>query len=105
MLVHAFITTIRASPKPTIFSLLHGFDEIFANFVRRSLLVTLLRKNNSFQLFLVPVGGCLLPLLLLFLISGVLVKVLLFRFPLDRQVVRKLALPTLLAVALLVVLT
>ncbi len=100
MLVHALVATVGANPEPTVFAVFDGRDKELADLVCGTLLVALLGQDNGPQLFLVPVCRRLLLLGFLFVFSLVCVKVLLLRLALHRQVVSKLALFALFAVAL-----
>lgn len=101
MLVHALVAAVGADPEPSILAILNGLDKVLAHLLRRRLLVALLGQDHLAQLLLVPVGRRLLLLLLTLLFSGVGVQVPLLRLALEREVVGKLALLALLAVALL----
>jgi hypothetical protein len=104
--VHAFIASIGTSPEPTVLLVLDGLDEVLADLLGSCLQVPMLAKDDVAQLLLVPaVHGILLLILLLgFLgIAGVGVEILLGGLALETHVMAELALPALLAVALLVV--
>lgn len=102
MLVHALIAAIRTRPKPTVFAVLDRLDEVLAHLVRRRFRVAVLGHDHLAQLLLVPVLHpiFLLPLLVRF--PRVLIQILLLSLPLHRQVVRELALLSLLAIPLFV---
>lgn len=104
MLIHALITSIGAGPEPAILLVLDGLNEVLANLLGSRARVPMLAENNIAQLLLIPVvyGIRLLRLLLSSLgITRIGVEILLGSLPLGIQVVTELALPALLAVALL----
>lgn len=106
MLIHALITSIGAGPEPAILLVLDGLNKVLANLLGCRTGISVLAENNLAQLLLVPVvdGIRLLRLLLRSLnIPGIGVEVLLGGFPLDVRIVTELALPALLAMALLIV--
>lgn len=105
MLVHALITSIRASPEPAILLVLDRLDKVLADLVCSGTGVAVLAEYNAAQLLLVPVLhsiGLLLLFLRLLGITRVRVQILLGRLALDVQVMAELALATLVATALLV---
>lgn len=55
MFIHAFITSIRTRPKPTVLPFLDGLNEIFANFVGRRFRVSVFTQDDLSQFLLVPV--------------------------------------------------
>ena len=105
MLVHALVTTIGASPEPSIFLVLDSFDEKLADLLGRCSGVPVLVKNNAAKLLFIPIiHGILLLFLFLILlnISGIGVEILLGSLALHIRVVTKFTLTALFAVALLV---
>lgn len=101
MLILALITSIRTDPEPAVLSVLNGLDKELAHLIRRRLLVTLLAQYHSRQLLGVPVRARLGLLLLLLLLPVIGIQVPLLRLALNGQIVAKLALLSLFAVALL----
>lgn len=102
MLVHALITSVRASPEPAILLVLHRLDKVLADLVGGRTRVTVLAQHDTAQLLLVPLVHSIRLLLLLLVLTRIGVEILLGRFALDVHVVTELALPTLVAAALLV---
>lgn len=81
MLVHAFITSVRASPEPTVLAILDGLNKVLANLVRGGLGVAMLAHDHIPQLLLVPISHIILLLRLFLLLlvdfSGISVQRLL----------------------------
>jgi len=102
MLIHALISSVRTSPEPSILLILDRLDEVFAYFIRRRLRIPMLTQHHLAQLLLIPIVHAILLLVLLLLLSTICVQTLLLCLALDRQIVTKLALPTLVAVAFFV---
>ena len=115
MLVHALITAIWTRPEPSVSAVLDRLDEEFAHLVGCRLGIAVFAEHHVPQLLLVPLLHAILflnriffgflLLLFFFLISSVCVQTSLVDFTLDSQVVREFALPTFVAVTLLVELT
>lgn len=105
MLVHALITSIRASPEPAILLVLDRLDKVLADLIGGGTRITVLAEHDAAQLLLIPIIhsiGLLLLFLGFFGITRVGVQILLGRLPLNVQVMAELALATLVATALLV---
>lgn len=105
MLVHALVTTIGASPEPSILLVLDSFDEILADLLGRRSGVAVLAKNNAAEFLFIPFIHSILLLFLFFIlldISGIGVEILLGSLALQVQIVTEFALAALFAVALLV---
>lgn len=105
MLVHTLIPPVRTLPEPAVFAILDRLDEVFTDFIRGRLGVSVFARHHLSQFGLVPIGHVVfLPLVLLGLLlpfPRVLIEILLLPFPLHGQVVAEFALFPLLAVALL----
>lgn len=102
MPIHALIAPVRTRPKPAILADLHGLDEVLAHLVRRRLWVPVLAHHHLPQLLLVPLRHIIFLLLLLLSLSHIRIQVLLLALPLNIQIVTEFALPSLVAIALLV---
>jgi hypothetical protein len=104
VLVHALVAAIGTSPEPTILAILDSFNKELAHLVGSRLGVTMLRLDNITQLLLIPISHIILFLflicLLLLQLSRIGVQTLLLTLDTLTQVVRKLALPSLLTSAL-----
>lgn len=104
MLVHALVTSIRASPEPSILLVLYSLDKVFANLVGGCTRIAVFAEDNAAQLLLVPIlhlVGLFRAVCFLLRITGVGVQVLLGGLALNVGVVTKLALAALFATAFL----
>lgn len=102
MLIHALITSIRASPEPAILLVLDCLDKVLADLVGSRPRVTVLAHHDTAQLLLVPLIHGIGLLLILLVLTRIGVKILLGRLALDIHVVAELALLALLTTTLLV---
>lgn len=100
MFIHALISSVRTSPEPAVFLILHSLDKVFAHLVRRRLRIAVLARHHFPQLLLVPHIHRILFLHIL-LVTRILVKILLFGLPLHIRIVTEFAFPPLFAVSLL----
>lgn len=103
MFIHALISSVWTYPEPAVLLVLDRLNEVLAHFVRRRLRVAVLAEYDTSQFLLVPLRHVvlLLSIFLLLLVAVVGIQTPLLRLALHVEVVRKLALLALFAVALL----
>lgn len=84
--MHVFtgVSTIRACPEPTVFSVFDSFDKEFADLVGCGLEVTVFGEDDFLELLFIPVVHAVI-----FLLgdTSILVQILLFLLAFDVEVV------------------
>lgn len=98
--IHAFITAVGACPEPPVFLVLHGFNKVLAYFIRSCPGVAMFTEDHFPQLFFIPVVHRIL-FLIFRCISTVRIKILLFCFSVDGQVMAEFTFSSLFTISFL----